>query len=87
MARRAALGHAQGPSDCFEIHFANVGVVPGFLGVAEGGIEDAPVAIHLAPGYGKIVIGAVDTWIIGVVSLVGSRLSSTFTLSRDHAFG
>ena len=40
-----------------------------FLGVAEGGVEDAALAVHLAPGHGEVMIGAMDAGIVVVVEL------------------
>src|SRR5579872_3590694 len=64
--RRAALGHPKYPFDGFEIHLADVRVVPGFLSVAQCRIEDSTLAIHLVPGNGKIVIRTVDARIVVV---------------------
>ena len=59
--------HLQRPLDGFKVHFAHVGVVPGLLGVAEGRVEDAALSVHLAPRHGKIMVGAMDARIVGVV--------------------
>jgi hypothetical protein len=52
----ATLGHAQPPLDGLEVHFADVGVAPGFLSVSEGRVENAAFAIHLGPGNREIVV-------------------------------
>ena len=71
----------------FEIHLANVRILPCLFRMTKRRVEDAALPVHLAPGHGKIVVVAVDAGIVLVVSLEASRLSSTLTLSRDHALG
>ena len=47
MRGRAAFGHTQNPLDRLEIHLLNVRIIPRLLGVPQGGIEDAALAVHL----------------------------------------
>jgi hypothetical protein len=63
----AALGHADPPFQCFEVHLRNVGTAPGFFDLSQRGVENATFAVHLRPGESEIVIGARDVGAIAVI--------------------
>ena len=69
MRCRASLRHAQGPLDGFEVHRADVGIVPRLLSMTERGVENAAFAIHFAPGHGKVMVSAMNSRIVVIIEL------------------
>src|SRR5579864_2138314 len=73
MRTRTSLSHTQYPLDRFKVHFADVGVVPSLLGVAEGRIEHSPFAVHFVPRHGEIMVRSVDARVVRIVKLCGVK--------------
>src|SRR5579863_1163524 len=56
--RRIGVDQPHGPFDCLGVHLLQVRVVPVVFGMTEGGIIDAPLAVHPRPRHCEISIGA-----------------------------
>src|ERR1700733_3175481 len=69
MRRGAALSHPQCPADRFEVHLADIWILPRLFGVSQSGVEDTAFAIHLAPRDGKIMVGAMNARIVRIIQL------------------
>src|SRR5450432_713537 len=67
MRSRTAFGHSQHPLDRFKIHLSDVRVAPRFLRVAQGGIKNAPLAVHFVPSHREIMVGSMDARVVGVI--------------------
>src|ERR1044071_5403533 len=87
MRSRAAVGHAQSPPDRFKIHFADVGITPGLFGMAQGGVEDATLPVHLGPSNGKVMIVAVNPWIVFIIQFCGLEAEQDIHLVARPFFG
>src|ERR1700733_2107310 len=87
MAGRASIGHPQSPANRFKVHFANVGVIPRFFGMAKCRVEDAAFAVHLAPRDSEIMIRAMYARIVGVVELGWIETQENIHLVARPSFG
>src|SRR5271165_6279825 len=68
---RTSFSHSQRPLDGFKVHLADIGVLPRFFSVSKGGVEDAALAVNLAPGDREVVVGAVNARVVVVIELGG----------------
>ena len=71
MRNRTAFCQAQHPSNRLKIHFANVGIVPSFLGVAESRIENTSFTVQLVPRDREIMVRSVDARIVFIIEFRG----------------
>src|ERR1700759_2044446 len=87
MRGSAAVCHSERPADRFEVHLADIGILPGLFGVTQCGIEDAPLAVHLAPGDGKVMICAMNTRVVVVAETAWIKAEQHVDLIAGPSFG
>src|ERR1700730_17746572 len=84
--RRASLGHPQRPLNRFEVHLLYIRIFPGLFGVPQSGVENSPFTVHLAPGYGEIMVGAMDAGVVLIVQFARIQAEQHVNLVARPAF-